>query len=376
MRALSVEISVRKMTVEKIIKSVATLAVVAAVLFAIGYLWKVVLYILIAAVLAIVGRPLVKRLLGISVSGRHMSRSAAAALTLVAMWILFGLLCWLFIPLLFGKLNELAAVEWEGVGAVLEDALVDVEQMLESIFSVEITDIGLTFKSFVLKFVDVDYVKTFANVASIITSAAIAFFSISFITFYFLREDGLFYRLVALFFPDRYRNNVYNALHSITALLSRYFGGLMVESMLLMTIIAVVMLLFGMAVGDALLVGLIIGVMNLIPYAGPCIGCVAAVCMGVLSPIDGNVAYTAVVIVATIVVVKLIDDFVIQPSLYSERVQAHPLEVFLVILIAGYVGGIWGMLLAIPLYTVLRVFAREFFSEYSLVRKLTSQMTK
>lgn len=364
------------MTVEKIIKSVATLAVVAAVLCAIGYLWKVVLYILVAAVLSLVGRPMVRRLLGIVVAGRKMSRSVAAALTLMSMWIVFGLMCWLFIPLLFGKINELAAVEWDGVTAVLESALVDVEQLLERVFSIDINDIGLTFKRFVLRHVDVDYVKTFANVASVFTSAAIAFFSISFITFYFLKEDGLFYRLVALFFPDRYRNNVFTALDSITALLSRYFGGLMAESVMLMTIISVVLLLFGMTAGDALIVGLIMGVMNLIPYAGPCMGCLAAMCMGVLSPIDGNVAYTAAVIVSTIVVVKLVDDFIIQPSLYSERVQAHPLEVFLVILIAGYVGGIWGMLLAIPLYTVVRVFAREFFSEYSLVRKLTSQMTK
>ena len=98
--------------------------------------------------------------------------------------------------------------------------------------------------------------------------------------------------------------------------------------------------------------------------------------IGIITPIDGNVTFTALAIVSTIVVVKLIDDFIIQPTLYSDRVQAHPLEVFLVILIAGYVGGIWGMLLAIPLYTVLRVFAREFFSEYGLVRRLTGQMTK
>lgn len=364
------------MTVEKIIKSVATLAVVAAVLCAIGYLWKVVLYVVVAAVLAIVGRPLVNRLLKVSLSGHRMSRSVAAAITLVAMWVLFGALCWLFVPLLFGKVHELAVVEWDGVVGVIERALVDVELLIERIFSVEITDIGLTFKRFVLSFIDVDYVKTFANVVSVVTTVAIAFFSISFITFYFLKEDGLFYRLVALFFPDRYRTNVFNALNSITALLSRYFGGLMVESLLLMTIISVVMMLFGMDVNDALLVGLIMGVMNLIPYAGPCIGCLVSVSMGVLSPIDGDVAYTAIVIVSTIVAVKLVDDFIIQPSLYSARVQAHPLEVFLVILIAGYVAGIWGMLLAIPMYTVVRVFAREFFSEYSLVRKLTSQMTK
>lgn len=364
------------MTVEKIIKSVATLTVVAAVLFAIGYLWKVVLYVIVAAVLAIVGRPLVTRLVKFSVAGRVMSRSVAAAITLLSMWIVFGVLCWLFIPLLFGKVNELAVVEWEGVTAVIESTLSDFELLVERIFSIDITDIGLTFKRFVLGLVDVDYVKTFANVASAISSAAIAFFSISFITFYFLKEDGLFYRLVALFFPDRYRTNVFNALNSITTLLSRYFGGLMVESLLLMTIISIAMMLFGMAIGDALLVGLIMGVMNLIPYAGPVMGCIVAVSMGVLSPIDGDVAYTAIVIVSTIVVVKVVDDFVIQPSLYSARVQAHPLEVFLVILIAGSVAGIWGMFLAIPLYTVVRVFAREFFSEYSLVRKLTSQMTK
>ncbi|MBP3547607.1 MAG: AI-2E family transporter [Alistipes sp.] len=364
------------MTVEKIIKSVATLAVIAAVLCAMGYLWQVVLYVVVAAVLAIVGRPLVRRLLGVRIFDRSMSRSWAAAITLLSMWIIFGGLCTLFIPLIFGKVNELAMVEWESVTAVVEGSLEDFEAMIEGLLAVDVTDIGLTFKRFVLGFVDVDYVKTFASVVSMMTSAAIAFFSISFITFYFLKEDGLFYSLVALFFPDRYRQNVYNALNSITALLSRYFGGLMVESLSLMVIISLVMLIFGMRGGDALIVGLIMGVMNVIPYAGPVMGCLLSVCVGVLTPIDGNVVHTAVVIVATIVVVKIIDDFVIQPTLYSERVQAHPLEVFLVILIAGYVAGIWGMLLAIPLYTVVRVLAREFFSEYSLVRKLTSQMTK
>ena len=95
-----------------------------------------------------------------------------------------------------------------------------------------------------------------------------------------------------------------------------------------------------------------------------------------LTPIDGAIPYTIIVVLSTIIVVKFIDDFIIQPTLYSERIQAHPLEVFLVILIAGFIGGVWGMLLAIPLYTIVRVLAREFFSEYSVVRKLTSQMTK
>ena len=127
---------------------------------------------------------------------------------------------------------------------------------------------------------------------------------------------------------------------------------------------------------DASVIGLIMGVMNVVPYAGPFIGGLIAVSMSMLTPIDGEIMYTAAVVFSTIVVVKVVDDFVIQPTLYSERIQAHPLEVFLVILIAGFIGGVWGMLLAIPLYTIIRVFAREFFSEYSIVRKLTNQMTK
>ena len=72
--------------------------------------------------------------------------------------------------------------------------------------------------------------------------------------------------------------------------------------------------------------------------------------------------------------IKGFDDFVLQPTIYSERVKAHPLEVFLVILIAGNVAGITGMLLAIPSYTVLRVLAKEFFSEFALVQKLTQNI--
>ena len=191
-----------------------------------------------------------------------------------------------------------------------------------------------------------------------------------------MKEDGLFYRLVALFFPDRFRENVFNALDSITALLSRYFGGLVVESLTLTTIISLVMFLFGMQGGDAMVIGLIIGVLNVIPYAGPVIGTLLSLCIALLSPIDGNVLHTALVLCSTVAIIKVVDDFIIQPTIYSDRVQAHPLEVFLCILIAGYIGGIWGMLFAIPLYTVLRVFAREFFSEYSLVQKLTHQMTE
>ena len=364
------------MSIDKILKGIVTIVVIGVVGWVIWYLWEVVLYILIAAVLSLVGRPLVSRLTHLNIFGRSLSRTLSAALTLILMWLVMGALGWLFIPLLYGKVDELASMDWASVTAVVESSLVNLEGLIERVFAIEITDIGESFKQFMLGLVDIDVAKTFASVATIIKSVAISFFSISFITFYFMKEDNLFYRLVALFFPERFRSNVYNALDSITALLSRYFGGLMVESIVLMVIISVVMTLFGMHGSDALVIGLIIGVLNVIPYAGPVIGTLLSLCIALLSPIGGDVLHTAIVLCSTVAVVKVVDDFIIQPTIYSDRVQAHPLEVFLCILIAGYIGGIWGMLFAIPLYTVIRVFAREFFSEYSLVQKLTHQMTE
>ena len=361
------------MNTDKIIKGLATLIIVAAVLALLGYLWHVVVYVASAAILAILGRPLVRVISSVTLAGRRLSRGVAAAVTLVAIWIIAGGLLALFAPLVLNKVYELANLDWSAITQMVRQWFIDAEAYLESNLPIDLPSLELMLKDRVWSLFTPEMLE---GVAGYVLSAAIAFFSISFITFFFLKEDGLFYKGVALFFPDKYHENVYRALDSITKLLSRYFAGLLVESLMLMTVVSVVMMLFGMAVSDALIIGLIMGVMNVVPYAGPVIGALISMMLSMLAPIDGNMLFTVAVLVSTIVVVKLIDDFIIQPTLYSERVQAHPLEVFLVILVAGYIGGVWGMLLAIPLYTILRVFAREFLSEYSIVQKLTNQMTK
>ena len=361
------------MSTDNIIKGLATVIIIAAVLAVVGYLWHIVVYVAAAAILAILGRPLVRIITRVKIFGRKVSRSLAAAITLVVIWIVAGGLLALFMPLVFNKVYELSNLDWVEITHVVRQSLVDAEVYLEQYSPVDVPSIEVMLKDRVFSLFSVDL---FANVASYLLNLAIAFFSISFITFFFLREDGLFYKGVALFFPERYHENVYRALDSITKLLSRYFTGLFAESLILMTVISIVLMIFGMSVNDALVVGLIMGVMNVVPYAGPFIGGCLSVAISMLTPINDSIFYTTIVVLSTIVIVKIIDDFVIQPTLYSERVQAHPLEVFLVILIAGFIGGVWGMLLAIPLYTIIRVFAREFFSEYSVVRKLTSQITK
>jgi predicted PurR-regulated permease PerM len=71
---------------------------------------------------------------------------------------------------------------------------------------------------------------------------------------------------------------------------------------------------------------------------------------------------------------NLTDAFVVQPFIFSKRVKAHPIEIFLVVLVGGTIGNIEGMIVAVPLYTIVRIIAKEFLSKYRFVQRLTDEL--
>ena len=365
-------------TPQNILRVTVGLIITAVVLFLVWYFSAVVIYILVSAVLAIMGRPVVNWLARQHIGKHQLPRWAAASLTLLVIFVVFGSILSLFIPLVFGKINEFAHLDFTSVLASVEQPIARAQAYLQRTFALPTTHFSLTdtLVENLKQLVNYNTLNsTFTSIASTALSALVAVFSIAFITFFFLKEDGLFYAMVKAMFPERLQMNVERALDSITVLLSRYFTGIITESLVLMVIISTAMILFGMKTDNALLIGLIMGVMNVIPYAGPLMGGIISMFIGIVTPIEGmTVASTVITICCTLFCIKGFDDFVLQPTIYSERVKAHPLEVFLVILVAGYMAGILGMLLAIPSYTVLRVLAKEFFSEFSLVQKLTQNI--
>lgn len=365
-------------TPQNILRFVVGLIITATILFLVWYFSSVVIYILISAVLAIMGRPVVNWLSRQHIGRYRLPRWAAASLTLVVILSAFTAIFSLFIPLVFGKINEFAQLDFQSVLSSVEEPISRAQEYLQRTFALPATHFSLsdTLVDALRRLVNYNTLNnTFTSIIGTAISAVVALFSITFITFFFLKEDGLFYAMVKAMFPERLQDSVERALNSITVLLSRYFAGILTESLILMVIISTAMILFGMKTDNALLIGLVMGVMNVIPYAGPLMGGIISAFIGIVTPIEGMTAvHTVMVIGCTLLCIKGIDDFVLQPTIYSERVKAHPLEVFLVILIAGYMAGVLGMLLAIPSYTVLRVLAKEFFSEFSLVKKLTQNI--
>ena len=134
----------------------------------------------------------------------------------------------------------------------------------------------------------------------------------------------------------------------------------------------------GLSFQLAVVLAFLSGVLNVIPYIGPVVAGAFGTLMGIVSMYgvmgDAVLGVLMFKFIAIFAVTHIIDVFIFQPFIYSNSVKAHPLEIFLVILLAGNIAGILGMLVAIPAYTVLRVFAKEFFSNFKLVQRLTEQM--
>jgi predicted PurR-regulated permease PerM len=145
-----------------------------------------------------------------------------------------------------------------------------------------------------------------------------------------------------------------------------------------MILIDIGMTIAGIDFQQALVMGLILGVLNVIPYVGPWLGLFIAIIMGVASHINQDFSTVVVPLIYYMIIVEaithLIDNIVFQPVIFSNSVKAHPLEIFIVVLAAGFAAGIPGMILGIPAYTVLRVFAREFFYGFKAVQKITSSL--
>ena len=131
-------------TLQGVMRFMVGLTITAAILFLIWYFSSVVIYILVSAVLAIMGRPVVSWLLKLRISGRTMPRWAAASITLVViMAVLLGILS-LFIPLIFSKINEFAHLDFASVLASVEEPIAHAQAYMQRTFAMPETSFSLT----------------------------------------------------------------------------------------------------------------------------------------------------------------------------------------------------------------------------------------
>jgi predicted PurR-regulated permease PerM len=167
-----------------------------------------------------------------------------------------------------------------------------------------------------------------------------------------------------------------NSIHKINTLLSRYFLGLLFQIFVLFSIYTVVLLLVG--IENAIVIAFLCALFNIIPYIGPLIGGVIMIVLTMTSNLGADFSTVilpkAGYVLIGLTVGQLVDNFFSQPIIYSNSVKSHPLEIFLIIIIAGLLFGVVGMIVAVPGYTAIKVILKEFLAENKIVKRLTKNL--
>ena len=366
-------------TLSKYIIYTALTVVIGAICW---YFRNIIIYILIAGVLSLIGSPLAESLKKIHIRKWKVPDWAASIVTRVIILSIFLAVVTLIVPIVTSIVKDVSMVN---VGNTVKSISVPLQDL--NMFLIEkFPNLGPDFRieTFIVeqlqKLFDVSMLSSLlSSVTSFVASFGVAIFSIIFIVFFFFKENGMFSRIIASLVPDRLEKKTMDSIDDIRHLLSRYFLGLLVE-ICGVALINFLGLMFVAKMGFSASIGIafMTGVMNIVPYVGPWIGGAIGTVLGITMKfvctthigIDVNFWTFVIIMIAIFCVTQIVDNYLFQPIIYSSSIKAHPLEIFIVLLMAGTIGGIIGMLVAIPCYTVIRVIAGRFFRNVKFIRQL------
>ena len=326
-----------------------------------------IIYMVIAGIVSLIGRPinrfLTKRL--------KLKNIIASSITIVfLMWILISIFS-LFVPLLLQQGENLSLLE---VNELKDNIETLIQEMgiyfnLDNSFWQQQFSVDNLFKN-----VNFGLLPELLNqTLELLGGSTIGLFSVVFILFFFLKDSHLQDRIILALVNDKVTDRVEKSLDKTKSLLSRYFLGLLLQISILLIIYSIVLAIFD--VENAFIIAFLCALLNLIPYLGPIIGGVLMLLLTMSSFIGAD--FSSVILPKTsyvmigFVIGQLVDNFFSQPFIFSNSVKSHPLEIFIVILASGTLLGPMGMIIAIPLYTTIKVIAQEFLAENKIVKSLT-----
>ncbi|MBG0860588.1 MAG: AI-2E family transporter [Bacteroidales bacterium] len=348
-------------------------------LLIIGFLiWRfyyIIIWMLVAAVLSFIGQPLVRFFDRIHIRKFKIPHALSALLSLIVIVLVFMGLIAVFVPLIVSQAETISKIDVGRLAQNLEGPLQWLDEKLHGLGAIPE---GQTIQDFLViqakSVVNLGSVSTLlGNFISVAGNIFIGLFSILFIAFFFLKDENMFEDILLLFVPVKHHQATHKVVADSRYLLIRYYIGVLFEVLGVMSLIALGLRIFG--IKNALLIGFFGGVMNIIPYLGPVIGSAIGITLGITSTLAAG-SYSELLpvilkLAGVFIVVNFIDNNILVPVIYSRSVKSHPLEIFLIIIIGGGLAGLVGMLFAVPVYTLLRVIAREFLQQFRVVKKLT-----
>ena len=365
-------------SIDRLARYIITLGTIAIIAALCWYFRVVLIYIIAAFVVSLIGQPIFHLLKKIRFKGKSAPDWLLSILSIVAIFALILLVVIQIIPFVSGIIRDTVAMN-ENIS--FDRDMVDrINGWIVSVFpgvdrNFDILDFTLSKIQGMVSFSNVSNV--IGSVASTIAALGVGIFATVFISFFFIKDETLFGRIIGALVPDRIEESVGSTILDIEKLLSRYFVGLSIEVLGVMVLDFLgLWLIVRINPSYALGIAFIAGILNIIPYIGPLVGDIIGILLCLVLKLGAgiglgvNVWIFILVVFAVMQGTQLVDNMIYQPLIYSTSIKAKPLEIFIVLMIAGHIGGIFGMLAAIPAYTVIRVIASRFFYQYKAVRRL------
>ena len=353
-----------------ILRAVLTIAFCVLVLFFFYQIQSVLIYLVVSFILTLIGNPILdffkKRL--------KFNHIFATIVTLfIFVLIIFGFVI-MFVPLILSQGQNLSLLNT----AEIEKNIVQlINQITVFLDNHQIDSAQVLKEANITSKINFNFIPNFLNtILGTISSLGVGLGSVLFITFFFLKDRLMFILGIKKLIPNSHEDQILNSLEKINHLLSRYFIGLLLQLFIVFVLYLIVLFVFG--VPNAIVIAFLCAVLNIIPYIGPLIASFLAAILSMLgnlgSDFQSEILPTTLYVLIGFWIVQIIDNNLSQPIIFSKSVSSHPLEIFLVILIAGFLFGILGMIVAVPLYTIIKVMGKEFFPENKIIMLLTKDI--
>ncbi|MGB7393738.1 MAG: AI-2E family transporter [Pricia sp.] len=357
-----------------ILRAVAIMVGITLLLYFLWQIQSVLAYLAIAAVVALIGSPVVyflrKKL--------KFPNLLAVILTMLLLVGIFAGIIALFVPLLTEQGKNLSLLNindlQDNLNSLYEEITLYLGASPEMVGKlIKDSDIEKT----LVGGLDIGFIPNFLNsFLDILSTASIGLFSVLFISFFFLKDRLLLQKGILAFVPKGRETGTKNSIEKINTLLSRYFVGLLLQIFVLFIVYVITLLIVG--IENAVVIAFLCALFNIIPYIGPIIGGLVMIMLTMTSNLGMDFSTVilpkAGYVFIGLAVGQLVDNFFSQPLIFSNSVKSHPLEIFLIIIIAGLLFGVVGMIVAVPGYTALKVILKEFLADNKIVKSLTKSL--
>jgi predicted PurR-regulated permease PerM len=336
------------------------------------YFSNITLYLVSSLIVAAILRPITNRLHNIHILGLHSPRWLPILISFAGTIGFIIFLGFAFFPLINQQIIIIGQLDYEEIYKQIQSPVLRLESFLNRNHLLE-TKPGFLFeqsKSAIVKIIrNFDLASFLAGLFDTTINVLIGILAVGFITFFLLLENGILRRNLLNLIPNSYFELSVSTFSKVEKLLSNYLIGLFFQILAIFFLASLGLSL--MNIDYALTIALFAAIANLIPYAGPILGSLFGLIVGISTgdfESNADFTYHFIKIVSVFASVQLIDNLILQPMIFSKSVKAHPLEIFVVIFAGAKIAGVIGMISAIPIYTIFRVSIMEFYQGYKSYR--------